>query len=425
MQADPKVDLTDPAVQVAPYEAYRTLREHGIYRLPSNGMYIVTRYADIAEIERRPEDFSSDKAAHATAHHLSNDAFLAVLKRRGYENASTFTTGPVFDNDPPRHTTYRNLVNPFFTPSSLKQFEPFIAAQVNSLIDAFDTRGRCEFVGAFGFPLPARVIVNMLGLPQEELPRIKYYAEAWLRPFAMGLSDAERTAAAEVICDFYDYIAYWCDRKRTAPDSGLMSALVHARYVPDDGPPRPLNRDELTGYLEASIVGGYETTANALSSGVMLYIANPRQAELLRAAPDRVRNFTEEVLRLESPTQGLFRVATRDIDFHGTKIPKGAVLNLRFAAANRDERQFPDPEKLDLGRRNAGQHVAFGQYIHHCLGASLARLELTIAFRTLFQRLRDIHLDPDMPAPAHVPGYTLRALSTLHIAFEPASRGSS
>lgn len=406
-----EVDLTDPAIQENPYGAYKKLRDTGVYHLPANDMYIVTRYDHIAEIVRDPDNFSENVATHSAQPYLTNEDVAAVFREKGLQRAPTFML------DPPLHTTYRDMVEPFFMPKSLRQFEPFIARTVDALIDGFIDEGKCEFVEAFGFQLPARVIVHLLGLPPEDLPMLKHFAEAWVKPFAMGLPREEQIEAAGIVCDFQHYLVEKIEEKRVRPDDGLISALVHGTYTGLDGAERHLTIEELDSFLETAVVGGHETTANALSSGMMLYVRNPDQARALEADPERIKNFVEEVLRLESPTQGMFRATTRDVYFHGTLIPKGALVNLRFAAANRDERKFPDADKMDVFRQNAGNHMAFSQGIHHCLGATLARIELNIAFKALFGRMKNIAFAAGHENPVHIPGYTLRALEELHITF--------
>lgn len=406
-----EVDLTDPAIQEDPYDAYKKLRDMGVYHLPANDMYIVTRYDHIAEIVRDPDNFSENVAAHSKQPYLTNEDVAAVFREKGLQRQPTFML------DPPLHTTYRDLVEPFFMPKNLRKFEPFITRTVDELIDEFAGAGECEFVEAFGFQLPARVIVHLLGLPSEDLPMLKHFAEAWVKPFAMGLPREEQIEAAEIVCDFQHYLIEKIEEKRARPDDGLISALVHATYKDLDGVERNLSIEELDSFLETAVVGGHETTANALSSGMMLYVRNPDQAEILRADSERIKNFVEEVLRLESPTQGMYRATTRDVHFHGALIPKGALVNLRFAAANRDERKFPDADKMDVFRQNAGNHMAFSQGIHHCLGATLARIELNIAFKALFSRMSDVAFAAGHENPRHIPGYTLRALQELHITF--------
>jgi cytochrome P450 len=167
-----------------------------------------------------------------------------------------------------------------------------------------------------------------------------------------------------------------------------------------------------------TFVGGSETSTNAISAGIMLLGRDREAWATLKSDPDKyLRTFVEEVLRLESPVQGLFRVVRRDIEMHGVAIPAGAMINTRYAAANRDDRHFPEPEKLDLTRRNAASHLAFGSGVHHCLGAPLARRELYWSFKAFIDRVEDFELTPDKNQLRHAPNIALRALKELHITF--------
>jgi cytochrome P450 len=172
-----------------------------------------------------------------------------------------------------------------------------------------------------------------------------------------------------------------------------------------------------------TFVGGSETTTNALSAGIMLLAQNPDCYALLKSDPQRyLRTFIEEVVRLEGPVQGLQRFTTRDVTLHGVTIPKGSVINVRYAAANRDPAHFPDPDRLDLERPNAATHLGFGSGVHHCLGAPLARRELWWGFTAFLDRIEDFRLAPGKNRLRHVPNFYLRCLRELHIEFTPKKR---
>jgi cytochrome P450 len=173
------------------------------------------------------------------------------------------------------------------------------------------------------------------------------------------------------------------------------------------------------GLAEHVIVGGHETVTSALASGLMLLIQHPEIEARLRRSPELVRPFVEEALRLESPSQGFFRFALQDADVAGVRIPKGSMVHVRFAAANRDPDQFPDPDVLDLDRPNLGSHMAFSQGEHHCVGAPLARLELQTAFRMLLERFDRIEFSPRAEL-RHLPGLALRTLEALPVRYAPA-----
>jgi cytochrome P450 len=208
------------------------------------------------------------------------------------------------------------------------------------------------------------------------------------------------------------------ERLRKQPDDTLLSDLVNT-VIPEWG--RTLNDNELHAEMMAdTFVGGSETSTNALSAGMMLAIQNPDVwARLKQGVEKDLRTFVEEVLRLESPVQSLFRIVSKDIEIHGVKIPKGAMINTRYAAANRDERHFECPEKLDLDRKNAGSHMAFGSGVHHCLGAPLARRELYWGFKAMVDRFDHIQFAEGKNDFKHGPTFALRALKALHIEFTP------
>ena len=179
------------------------------------------------------------------------------------------------------------------------------------------------------------------------------------------------------------------------------------------------DRQLVEAIAEQVLVGGNETTTNAIASGMKLLIDNPDEERLLREDPSLLATFVEEVLRLESPTQGLFRVSVKDSVLGGVEIPERSLVHLRFAAANRDPDHFEDPDRLDVRRVNARTQLAFSQGPHVCLGAPLARQEMLLAFRILLDRLADIRFAEGQDEFRYVPGFTLRALENLRIAFRP------
>jgi cytochrome P450 len=173
--------------------------------------------------------------------------------------------------------------------------------------------------------------------------------------------------------------------------------------------------------LQQLLVAGNETTASAIVEGVWLLIRHPDQLARVQREPGLLPNLVEEVLRLATPTANMWRVCTQDTELAGTKIPAGAMCMVRFAAANRDPAQFPEPDRFDVARANAGEHLAFGQGIHHCLGAALARKEMQVAFRTLLRRLDGFALDESAPAPRHRPNVLLWGFDSLPITFRRRS----
>ena len=410
------IDLLDPATQENWYPAYERLREEApVFQMPGSDLYVLTRYEDIIRVVRDPKLFSVEHER------LGGDLLIKYPQARDYyrEHGLGRETGTgrwsPLSSDPPRHRQYRALVDRFFQGRGLAAARPLIERLVDELIDGFVDQYQVELVTAFAEPLPVTVITSLLGLPLEDMPQLKAWSATWAAPFARGLTlDQEMQVAREGV-DFQNYIRDVAHDRRADPRADIISHLVTARM--DDG--RALSDHEVASIVDHLYIGGNETTTFAISSGIWLMLRDPAIYRSLLAAPDKVVNFSDEVLRLESPTQGLYRTASADTEIRGVPIPKGATLHLRFAAANRDAAVFPDPDTLDLDRVNASRHLAFSQGEHHCPGAGLSRLEQRIAYERLLQRLPDLRLTPEANDFTHLPGFVLRALNHLHVSFGP------
>jgi cytochrome P450 len=406
--------LMDPRVQADPYAYYTALREQApVYRMPDTGAYVVSRYRDIQFVLAHPEIWSIDLLGKAGFSMFQHAAAREVLEKHGFARNTKLST------DPPEHRAYRSLVDVSFTAGRVKASAPFVQRVVDELCDELLRERECEFVSRFASPLPIRVICDRLGLPASDVARIKRWSDAWIEPLSSACSEAREVEVAWLGVELQRYLSEKFEEKRRAPAEDILSDLANARLP--DGSPLP-DADRM-GLAEHILVGGHETVTSALASGVWLLAQQPEVVDALRAEPALIRNFTEEVLRLESPSQGFFRYALADAELRGVFIPKGSMVHLRFAAANRDPEQFPNPDALDLHRSNAGAHLAFSQGEHHCLGAPLARLELTTAFRAIAQRFDRLRLAPDAQI-RHTPGLALRSLVELRVAYEPR-RGSS
>jgi cytochrome P450 len=215
---------------------------------------------------------------------------------------------------------------------------------------------------------------------------------------------------------FQHYFAAKLDERRAAPRDDIISDIVNARL--DDE--RPLDTAEALSILQQLLVAGNETTTAAIAEGMLLLMRNPAEIERLRAEPARIPNMVEEVLRLSTPTANMWRVCTRDTELNGMPIAAGTLLQLRYASADRDAALFENPEAFDPGRSNVRQNVAFGHGVHMCIGASLARKEMAVAFRVLLERLRTFELDCNECELEYPPNVLLRGLKRLPIRFTPA-----
>ncbi len=395
----------DPEIQESPFAYYRALIEQApVYFMPELQAFVVSRYRDVQHVLSHPEIWSNDLLGKAGLSMFQHATAQAVLEEGGWPRDTKLQT------DPPIHRDYRALVAPAFTAGRVRALEPFVRETAEALAGDLARAGECEFIRTFAAWLPIRVITRLLGLPAEDAARIKHWSDAWVEPLSGVIDEAREIEVAHLGVELQRYLADWMERKRAAPITDVLGELAVACFP--DG--RPLPMAEKMGLAEHLIVGGHETATSALASGVMLLAQQPEIAARLRAEPGLIRGFVEEVLRLESPSQGFFRFAVETAEVAGVEIPKGSMVQVRFAAANRDPEQFPDPDRLDLHRPNAGAHMAFSQGEHHCVGAPLARLELQTAFRVLLERFDRIEI-PEGAVLTHLPGIALRTLSALPI----------
>ena len=409
------IDLFNPETQECPYEAYASLRDDSpVYRVPDTNMYVVSRYADIVEVCRRTDIYSCGPAVGDAL--IKDEEALEIYRRDGVARPSRIP----LDTDPPIHRHYRSMVDGFFSARGAERQRPLITKVTNSVIDTWIDKGEIEFVTEFAEPLPVHVITVMMGFPEEAIPDLVRWSEAWVMPFSGNLTPEQERYVAEQGVEWQRAILKTIEEKRRNPDDTVLSHLGNADFVDVDGTRRRLTDQELVYMVDQVHTGGNETTTFAMTSALWLMLTTPGVEERLRADRSLIPRFIDECLRLETPAQGLFRHTTREVELHGVTIPAGATVHLRYAAANRDERTFPDPSILDLDRRNSNRHVAFGQGEHHCPGAGLSRVEQQIAFDILLTRLDDLRL-LDNNDYRHKPGFVLRALKELRVGFSKAA----
>ncbi len=256
-----------------------------------------------------------------------------------------------------------------------------------------------------------------MGFPLEDLQNLKVWSEAWVAPFSLQLTAEEERQAARHMVEFQHYIHDHIEQRRKTPGDDVISYLVQ-NPVKLNSETRMLTDTEIINMVDHLYIGGNETTTFALTSGMWLLIQNPSLQDDLRAAPEKARSFVEEVLRLESPTQGMDRHAAEDTEIAGVHIPKGSHIHIRYAAANRDERQFSCPVDIDIDRENAHRHLAFSLGETHCPGAGLTRLEQTIAVQTILKRMKNFSFAPNKNTFQHHLNFTLRSFTDLHLTFD-------
>lgn len=415
------VNLFDPEVQENWYPAYDTLRENEpVFQIPGTTIYVLTRYEDIVQVVRDLETFSNQPENHGGDLLIQHPDARAFYVEHGLGKDEGKGRWAPLGIDPPEHRKYRQMVDRFFQGASLNRTRPMIEELVSSLIDNFEDQGEVEFVSAFAEPLPVMVITRMIGFPEEDIPQLRKWSASWAKPFERELTLEQEMAVARDGVDFQNYIKEHVDRRRADPRDDILTHLANAQF--DDT--RPLTDHEIASIVDNLYIGGNETTTFALTSGLWLFLRDPEVYRTLLQNPEKIKNAVEENLRLESPTQGLYRTAVKDTEIGGVPIPKGSTIHMRFAAANRDERMFPRPECLDLDRRNAGKHLAFSIGEHHCPGSALSRLEQVVAFEQILKRLPNLRLIDEKNDYRHHPGFVLRALRELHLGFDPVEAKS-
>ena len=401
--------LADADVQQCPDAYHQALRERSVHFDERLGIFVCGRYALMRQVLRDTETFSSIDSQ--TVDGLRPPPPEAIeIRKTCHPAVNTLVT-----NDPPSHTRIRKMVDAPFRVRSLDKLSSRIEEIAHRAIDEFIGEGASEMVSRFAVPIPVRVIADMLGLDPALAPRIKVWSDASVEPLGMMVDDQRLIECAKLIKAFQDFIVEALEARRSQPQDDLLTHLVQARDAEGQG----FSMAEMLSLTQQFLVAGNETTTNGIAAGVRLLAEQPALLRAIKRQPNRALGFVNEVLRLESPVQGLFRVVRKDTELGGVHLPKGARIMLRFAAANRDGRKYASPERIDLHRANAGTHVAFGAGIHHCIGAGLARLEMRQAFTALAQRLRHLALAPDNDF-AHHPSMILRGLQALRVTFDPA-----
>jgi len=339
-----------------PFPRYRIMREkQPVFFQPEYRFWQVFRYDDVQRVLSDYTSFSSGFGGGQ-----GRDPLSASL----------------ISMDPPRHRQLRNLVTQAFTPRSVAQLSERITAIVNTLLDQVMAMGHMDIIDDLAYPLPVIVIAEMLGIPKEDRDRFKVWSDA-----VVGASYPEGgNPQAEMSMYFLNMI----QQRSREPQDDLITALLNAQI---DG--QHLNQRELLGFCILLLVAGNETTTNLIGNALLCFDEHPEVMEQLRAEPALITGAIEEVLRYRSPVQYMYRRAVADVAIADQEIRTGQMVLAWIGSANRDESQFPDPDRFDI-RRTPNRHIAFGHGIHFCLGAPLARLEAKIALTLLLERFHEI-----------------------------------
>lgn len=389
--------MYDREIFTSPYDVMRRLRDEApLYRNDEYDFYAVSRYADVARVLNDRDTF------------ISGNGMVYELVRANAELDLEMPEGLFICEDPPRHTMHRALVSRLFTPRAVNGLEPQIRELCRDVVEQAGDRTRFDFMAEVANRIPVQVIGMLLGLPKED--QAELYA-VFHRTMHVDSSSGEADALAG-IAECSAWFDCYLDERAEHPTDDVMTQLLHMELTDETGATRALRRDEMLTYLTLIASAGSDTTAMALGWGMQLLGVHPDQRTALADDRSLLPNAVEEVLRHEAVSYHNARSVTRDVELHGQTVPAGSTLVMLPPSANRDERQFPDPDVFDV-HRAPSQIMTFGFGPHFCLGASLARLELRVAMDEILDAMPDWTVDLD--ASSLLPGTNTRGWDQLWI----------
>ena len=399
-------DPTDPATRRDPFPLFRRLREADpVHWSPALGGWVLTRYADV-RLAMSDAHFTADRIRPFFAR-------LPPEERGRYPDLERYVTLWAVFFDPPGHTRLRRLMNKAFTPRAVAVLRPKIAAIVERLIDRVAGRGAMDVIADFAYPIPASVVMVMLGVPLEALDRVKRWSDEMALFVGSSRLEADKYRRAqegmrEMAACFRALIA----ARRLRPEDDLISAML--RPDPDGD---ALSEDELVAACSLLLFAGHETTTNLIGNGLWALCRHPAEMRRLLAEPDLAESAVEEMLRWDGPSHALVRLVAAECELGGKRLRRGERVFAMMNAANRDPEAFPDPDRFDIAR-SPNKHLTFAAGIHFCLGAPLARLEGLIAIETVLRRLADIRAVA--AEPQWIDSMILRGVKSLNVTFRAA-----
>ena len=402
------VDISSAAFKANPHPFYAQLRKeapvHRVTLGDKRPAWLVTRYDDVVTV-LKDDRFAKDRRMVLTPEQMAKEPWIPKMLRPIERN--------MLDTDAPEHTRLRGLVHLAFTPRLVENMRARIQRLTDELLDAVQPRGRMDLIRDYALPIPTTVISEMLGVPVRDRHKFHRWSSAIVTtvPSRWGI-----LKAIPALVLFLRYIRKLVKLRRAAPKDDLVSALVAAHDAGDR-----LTEDELLAMVSLLLIAGHETTVNLIGNGMLALMENPEQMERLRADPGLIKPAVEELLRYDGPLEtATERFAREDVTLSGVTIPRGEMVFAVVASANRDEGQFKDPDALDL-TREPNRHLAFGQGVHFCLGAPLARLEGQIAINSLLRRIPELRLGVPSQALRRRPGLVLHGLKSLPVVFSQTS----
>jgi len=392
-----------PEAHANPYPLYRRMREEDpVHWSDLMESWILSRYQDVVFVLTDPR-FSADRRQ-------ARNRFAQMAQQREQEFGPLGRTQTMLSSDPPLHTRLRRLVSKAFTPRAVENLRPRIQEIVDELLEPFQRSGHIELIHDLAYPLPVIVIAEMLGVAAKDRAEFKRWSDDLVATLGGPFTPPEVLARArQSVDELAEYLRRVIGERRRQPREDLISGLIAAE---EQG--QVLSEDEILASAMLLLVAGNETTTNLIGTSMLALLRNPDQLRRLEDDPTLIQPAVEELLRYVGPVHGTGRVAKEDVEIGGRPVKQGQVVFTLLGAANRDPAQFPDPDALDIAR-SPNEHVAFGDGIHFCLGAPLARAEAQIAIGTLLRRFPDPHLELEEPEWGGT--FIIRGLKSLPISF--------
>ena len=396
-------DMFTANVIVDPYSYYGRLRdEDPVHWNEKYELWVVTRHDDLVWMSRHHELFSSAvfKNDPRPAYPAIDESDLGL-----YEYVRNYRGDQFIEHDRPDHLEMRKVVHGYFTPKSMEEWRPFVQKAVKHLLDAVEDKGRMDVMRDLATPLPVLVIADMMGVPEPDRPYIRQLAEKLLY-FGRGEHDRMKPLT-EGMKGMIEYVSPLVDERIANPGDDFISVLASGEKQ------GIFTRHQVLVNTSLLLLAGHETTINLLCNGTLAFIQHPDQWAELKKDPAGAAKFaTEECLRYDSPVKSIQRIATQDVEMRGKVLKKDDRVRWFISSANRDPNMFENPDTFDIARW-PNQHVAFGSGIHHCLGATLARVEGQEVFKALAERFPGFQLDNE--ALEYQPSITFRSLKSLPI----------
>jgi cytochrome P450 len=406
-----------------PYPFYRLLRaEYPVYQLP-NGIYCVSRYADLQAVCMDTAHFSSKYQGIAATLKPGQDMEKLGLQIAKLADWGLTPADVLAVDDPPGHMAQRKAIGRGFAMQAIKDGEPMVEALAHEILDEFLPRGSMDFVHDFGWRLPMLVIMRVLGLPDGDFSQVK---DGALHAISLqtGVADAAAVGAHQagaIRLVRYSWAQFLAAQKRDPQGLGVggvstvMAMLIRATLAAADGTAPAMSEAQAVSAIFQLLVAGSDSSATSMGSAMKMLLENPELADDIRADLDgKLDAFIDEVFRLEAAFQGHFRWVTQDTALHGLPLPRGSRVFLIWAAGNRDESVFPNPDAIDLNRANGRKHLTFGWGPHACIGRELARSEIRIVLRTMLTRTQGWR---QVGAAPYMASMFSRSLEHLPLAF--------